>query len=152
MPLYFVQHGIALPKDVDPDRPLSEEGKTDVERIASHLNKIGIRINKVFHSGKTRAEQTASIFSEQIGDGSVRPLDGMNPNDSVKAFANHLESDNAMYVGHLPHMGKLVSQLVTGDEETGVVQFTNAGVVCLEKDETGFHVHWYLTPATCSAE
>jgi len=33
MALYLVQHGKSLPKDVDPDQGLSDEGKSEVQRI-----------------------------------------------------------------------------------------------------------------------
>ena len=47
----------------------------------------------------------------------------------VRAFAELLETDDTMYVGHLPHMGKRVSYLTTGDGDAGVVRFTNGAVV-----------------------
>jgi phosphohistidine phosphatase len=57
MKLYLVQHGDALPKDIDPDRPLSNVGHAEVgllaELLAGHMN-----ISRVLHSGKTRARQT----------------------------------------------------------------------------------------------
>jgi len=54
-----------------------------------------------------------------------------------------------MYVGHLPHLGKLVSYLVSGNENAGVVKFVNGGVVCVERDSTGYHIEWYLMPSLC---
>jgi phosphohistidine phosphatase len=149
MPLYFVQHGLALAKDVDPKRPLSAEGRRQVESIAAHLRRMEVEVKKIYHSGKTRAQETAQIFAEHIGEGKVYELSGMGPNDNVIQFTVTLKEDNAMYVGHLPHMGKLVSYLTTGKEDAGVVTFINAGVVCVEKDDTGFYIKWYLTPMTC---
>lgn len=149
MAMYFVQHGLALVKEVDPDRPLSADGRKEVTRISAYLREIGFTANKIFHSGKTRARETAEIFAEYIGDGTTFELPGMNPNDDAKKFAAGLKEDGAIYVGHLPHMEKLVSYLVTGDESAGVVKFTNGGVVCVEKDSTGFHIEWYLKPSMC---
>ena len=37
MHLYLVQHGLAQPKDENPERPLSDRGRTDVGRMASFL-------------------------------------------------------------------------------------------------------------------
>ena len=34
MRLYLTQHGLAVPKDVDTDRPLSEQGREDVRHLA----------------------------------------------------------------------------------------------------------------------
>ena len=149
MAIYFVQHGLALAKEVDPDRPLSADGRNEVMRISAYLREIGFTVKKIFHSGKTRARETARIFAEYTGDGLIYELPGMNPNDDVKKFAAGLSEDDAMYVGHLPHMERLVSYLVAGDENAGIVKFTNGGVVCVGKDGGGFHIEWYLRPSMC---
>jgi len=57
MALYLVQHGKSLPKDVDPDQGLSEEGVTDTERIAKVAQNCGVMVSKIKHSGKTRAQR-----------------------------------------------------------------------------------------------
>ena len=150
MPICFAQHGSALAEQVDPNRPLSEEGRKEVERVAAHLRKVGVSAKKVFHSGKTRAKETAQILAERIADGSLFEASGMGPNDKVIEFATALKEDNTIYVGHLPHLGKLVSYLVAGDEEAGVVKFVNGGVVCVEKGSTGCHIEWYLKPCLCT--
>jgi phosphohistidine phosphatase len=147
MPIYFVQHGIAVPEEVDPNRPLSAEGRKEVETIAARLREMGIMVKKVCHSGKLRASETAQIFAAQIGDGRISEIAGMKPNDSVRGFAARLTEDDTMYVGHLPHLEKLVSYLIAGDENMGVVRFVNGGVVCMGKDSTGYHVEWYSRPS-----
>jgi phosphohistidine phosphatase len=141
---------LALPEEVDSNRPLSEEGRKEVERVAAHLRKAGVSVKKVCHSGKTRAKETAQILSEQIADGKIHEVPGISPSDNVMDFAASLKEDNTMYVGHLPHLGKLVSHLVAGDERAGVVKFVNGGVVCVEKDSTGYHIEWYLKPFLCT--
>ena len=148
MVMYFVQHGLALAKEADPERALSADGRKEVERISAHLHGVGLAVRKVYHSGKTRAEETARIFADRISDGKTEVISGMGPHDDVVEFASALENDT-MFVGHLPHMEKLVSYLVTGREDAGVVKFANGGVVCIEKDEAGFHIAWYLKPSMC---
>lgn len=147
MPIYFVQHGLAVPESVDPNRPLSADGREEVERVAAHLRKAGVSVKRVCHSGKTRAKETAQILAEHLGDGNIDEVPGMNPNDNVIEFAAGLKEDNTMYVGHLPHLGKLVSYLVAGDDQAGAVKFVNGGVVCVEKDSSGYHMVWYLKPS-----
>ena len=148
MTIYFVQHGVALSKDIDPNRPLSAQGKAEVETVSTYLEKAGVRIIKAFHSGKPRARETAQLFATKIGDGTIIELQAMGPNDDVADFVTRLESDT-MYVGHLPHLEKAVSYLVTGDETAGVVKFVNSGVVCVEKGDNGYYIRWYLIPSVC---
>lgn len=116
---------------VDPDRPLTDDGKNGVERIADHLQKLGISVVAVCHSGKTRARQTAEIFAARLCVvACVKDCACMGPEDDVAQFAASLD-DNTMYVGHLPHMERLVSHLVAGDVAARVVHFENGGVVCI---------------------
>jgi phosphohistidine phosphatase len=64
MAMYFVQHGLSLTKEKDPNRPLSEEGRKEVESISNHLLRVGVRVRKICHSNKTRAKETAQILSK----------------------------------------------------------------------------------------
>ena len=66
MRLYVVRHGDAVSEKVDPARPLSEEGCGTVQSIASFLKESGVRVSRVFHSGKARAAQTAAILAESV--------------------------------------------------------------------------------------
>jgi len=151
MAIYFVRHGEALAKEVDPNCPLSADGRKEVECISAYLCNLGLTVKRICHSGKMRAKETAEIFAEHIGKVNIDELPGMNPNDSVIEFAATLEEDSTMYVGHLPHMEKLISYLITGNEDGRIVKFVNGGVVCIEKDNAGNHIEWYLIPAICRA-
>ena len=63
MKLYVVQHGDAVQKDINPDRPLSEMAQTQIRRLAKLLKASGILPVRIFHSGKLRAKQTAELMS-----------------------------------------------------------------------------------------
>ncbi|MES9849230.1 MAG: histidine phosphatase family protein, partial [Candidatus Thiodiazotropha sp.] len=66
MKLYLVQHGEACKKEVDPDRPLTDRGREDIDRLATFLKQAGIRPDRVVHSGKLRAMQTAGRLTDAI--------------------------------------------------------------------------------------
>ncbi len=146
MPMYFVQHGIAVDKAIDPDRPLSDEGRQGVEKMAGHLSGSNVKIDKIYHSGKTRAEQTAAIFAAALGVSSTEQRDLLNPMDDVEQLFPQLE-DNCMYVGHLPHLQKLVARLLCGDQQAPVVSFENAGVVCVANGEQAYTLEWLIKPS-----
>lgn len=147
MSIYFVQHGLSLTKEEDPNRGLSDAGRLEIETISHHLAKIGLRVKNVFHSGKTRALQTAQIFSDQMANGALCEQPGMNPNDPIPPLARTLQAADSLYVGHLPQLAKLIGYLVTGNEEHHVLKFTNGGVACLEQSGSQFHIQWVLTPS-----
>jgi phosphohistidine phosphatase len=53
-----------------------------------------------------------------------------------------------MIVGHLPHLARLASLLITGSETLEVAAFQQGGVVCLEHDRAGesWRIKWMLVP------
>ena len=150
MRLYLVQHGESLPKDVDPERGLTDKGKEDVTHIAALLSKAGIQVNRILHSGKKRAEETALLLQSCLAPGGkFGETDGIAPLDPVDPVADEMETwqDDTMLVGHLPFTAKLVSQLVVGKEGPAVAAFRPGSVVCLEREETGnWVIAWMIRP------
>ena len=149
MKLYLVQHGNALAKDIDPDRPLSETGRSDVELLARSLAEH-IEVSSVMHSGKLRARQTAEILAQFIDTRpSVEVFNSINPNDPIEAFAQLVDdwSEDLLVVGHLPFMSKLVSLLLTGSEEQAIVSYTAGSIVCIESTgDGGWQLLWMVRP------
>jgi phosphohistidine phosphatase len=155
MEVYLVQHAEAKPKEVDPNRPLSETGRRDTEQVAAVAARLGLQIDEIRHSGKTRAEQTAKILGTALSPRQgVRAVSGLGPVDDVEPVGDELEdiSGPVMLVGHLPFMEKLTGYLVSGDSCQAVVGFTNAAIVCLAKDDGAWQVMWILTPDIAAAK
>jgi phosphohistidine phosphatase len=144
MKLYLVQHGEAVDKSVDPQRPLSEAGIKIVERVAALITRAEAAPKCILHSGKTRARQTAELFSEHAATGTaVIDVDGIAPLDDVEAFADRIAGfgDEIMVCGHQPFMGKLVSHLLFGKAEVSSVEFLPGTLARLDRGEGG---HWVL--------
>jgi phosphohistidine phosphatase len=149
MQLFLVQHGEAQPKSVDPNRPLTERGRQETERAAALAAQWGIRVHQIRHSGKTRAEQTASVLDEALSpSGGVVAAPGLAPKDDVEPVAVALarEPEPVMIVGHLPFLARLAGLLLAGDPNQPVVRFRNAAIVCLTREDDRWHVAWILTP------
>ena len=153
MALYLVQHGISAAKDIDPERGLTAQGKTETERIAQVAKGYGVAIKKIVHSGKNRAEQTAAIYHHALHiQTPLERVAGLNPNDDVRLFARAIQLDaDVMVVGHMPFLQRLASLLITGDEDLKVYQFQNSGIVCLDADEgkdgkACWFIKWTLNP------
>jgi phosphohistidine phosphatase len=144
--LYFAQHGLAVSKSENPDRPLSETGIKQSQAIATHIRSSDIPVSQIFHSGKLRALQTAEIFASTLSVNALSASDHLSPDADVKRITQTLNTNNALYIGHLPHLDKLVSYLVTDNEEPCIIKFQNSAVICLEKNNDLYHVQWYLTP------
>ena len=148
---YLVQHGEPLPKEVNPDRPLSENGKSDVLNIASFVTEnMSVKVGAIYHSTKTRAKETAEILDEYFEPPKgIAAVDNLDPLAHPAIWADRLNSsaENIMLAGHLPHLSRLTSLLVAGDETLSTVTFQMGGMVCLEKTDDGsWSVAWMIIP------
>jgi phosphohistidine phosphatase len=150
MHLYLVQHGVAKSEAEDSRRGLTDEGRRDVERMAHFLAPLGLSLDRIEHSGKLRARQTAEILAARLQPAEgTHEIAGLAPHDDVEPVCAQLqqESKNLMLVGHLPHLRHLVSRLLGLDRDRAVVRFQMAGVVRLDRDEAGrWEVRWVFPP------
>ena len=137
MNLYLIQHGEAAPKEIDPDRPLTEAGIKHVSKAAQFLYAEETNIDVIWHSSKVRAIETAGIIAIILTpkDGTEKK-NGLSPNDPVGPIVKRIASldQDIMIVGHLPFLQKLASGLLLGTENEDIVQFNMAGVLCLERE------------------
>lgn len=147
--VYLAQHGIAHPEDFDPTRSLSEIGIDEVRRVAAYLKDHHIVITKIYHSGKFRAQQTARLFSETLAIDNIAEINGLNPNDLPSELINQLTEDAVMYVGHLPNIANVVTQLICGDKNKPVLKFQNSAVACIEIDTSSASLKWFIIPGMC---
>ena len=150
MRFYLVQHGTALTREVDPARPLSESGRQDVQAMADFLKGADIRVERVWHSGKLRAEQTAHLLAKAVlPRGKIEQVGGIGPDDDVAGLVSDADvwEQDILVAGHLPFLSRLVARLVTGNPEHQVVGFLPGSVVCLERcDIDRWILLWMIRP------
>jgi len=151
MRVYLVRHGKAARGGYahDADRPLTDRGKADTERIARRMAKAGLSVQQIRHSGLVRAEQTAEILGRALNPpGGVIAVAGLHYADPVEPLARelHLEEAPVMLVGHNPFMEDLASALLTGERGHRPLWFTTAATACFEYDHGAWTVRGMLTP------
>ncbi len=156
MTIYLVQHGAAKTEAEDSQRSLTDEGRKTVERVGEHLAKCGVTLDRIEHSDKLRARQTAEILAAKLhpAQGTVR-VPGLAPNDDVEPTCVHLNQETAtvMLVGHLPHLSRLVSRLLGLPADQALLRFQMGGGVKLERDATGrWTLYWIFTPDLLSRQ
>ncbi len=109
-----------------------------MEWLARFLADRGVRVSRVWHSGKTRARQTAERLAAAAAPGvKAEARAGLAPNDPTEAFAETQAAwrEDAMVVGHLPFMARLVTRLVAKSDDGTIVAYLPGSLVCLERDE-----------------
>jgi phosphohistidine phosphatase len=146
--VFLVQHGQAVPKEQDPDRPLTEAGRRTVEQVADWAARAALPVGRVQHSGKLRAQQTAEILAERLDPEEGTVVDErMAPTGDVTPVAEMLdECRSVMLVGHLPFLSRLAGLLVAGDADREVVQFQNGGIVGLVRTDDAWKVWCAVRP------
>lgn len=149
MEVYLVQHGEAKPESEDPERPLTDKGRTEVESVARYVAGLGVKVSRILHSGRLRAKQTAEIFAQHlVPPEGVLEQRGLGPMDDPEEAKRLVQQAGKplMLVGHLPHLSRLTALLILGDPEKEVVRFSMGGVVCLGRSDGGWSIGWALIP------
>lgn len=152
MRLLISRHGHAVSKGENPDRPLSEEGSREVNRVASFLARAGIHASRIVHSGKVRAAQTAAIYADVIGGRClIEEVSGLKPNDDPIGIADAMNTADVdtLIAGHLPHLGRLTSLLLCDRDDGAMISIPTGAVICLERGTNGdgWFLTWMIDPA-----
>jgi phosphohistidine phosphatase len=154
MTLYLVRHGEAVGETEDPARPLNERGREEVAATARVGGRLGLEVERIVHSGKLRARQTAEIWAAALErekwideNTGLEPM--ADPQQAI-AYINEVR-EPLMLVGHLPHLGRLLSALVGGDPDRELIMYPTGGVVALGQEGDGWRIKWMLTPKLARA-
>ena len=153
--LYLVQHGAARTESEDPRRSLTDEGRRAVEGMADFLSTLQLSLDRIEHSEKLRARQTAEILAAHLQPTEgLREVAGIAPNDDIEPMRVRLqkESKKVMLVGHLPYLSRLAARLVGLGADRTVVRFQMGGVLRMERDDDAhWAVGWMVVPELVEA-
>lgn len=155
MHLYLIRHGKAEnvgPDGRDASRRLTPEGRSEWERAAEGLGRIGARFDALLTSPLARARETAEILAAVLGGPSPSLLPEAAPGgaDETDLLQRLGGRGDVALVGHQPTLGLLVSIAVFGHPTEGT-PLGKGEVVCLRSPKhpaPGRAVLlWWLTPA-----
>ena len=155
MELLVIRHATAedaKPGVDDAHRELTKDGKKEMKRAAAGLKTLVDAIDVIAASPLVRAQETAEIVAKEYGDLSVDTVEELTPASDPSALADWLSrnasSNIVAVVGHEPHLGKLVTWLMTGGGNSRV-EMKKAGAALLEFSsqvgEGGGTLQWLLT-------
>lgn len=149
MHLYLLQHAHAEPKSVDPDRPLTPEGRADLDRLSERLAAAGVSVERVVHSGKTRAMQSAARMARRLlAHGEMDTSGLLEPDADPGAFIAWLGdlNEDILVVGHLPFVARLADRLLGVEGAASRVDFAPGCLLCLRRTGDGWQLSWMLRP------
>ena len=134
MELFLIRHGIAVPGSVvlpDAVRPLTPEGRERFAQAVMGLQRLGVRLDRLYHSPWLRAVETAALLMPVLDGEMVSHTALARP--PSRALLKDIAGERVALVGHQPWMGQLLVLLVTGGQvdESGFA-FKRGGVAWLE--------------------
>ncbi|MEP6491530.1 MAG: phosphohistidine phosphatase SixA [bacterium] len=161
MKLLIIRHAIAEDKNVwaqtgqgDDARPLTDQGRRKMVRVARGLRKIVGPIDLLAASPLIRAQQTAAVVAAEYKGIPIETTSVLIPGTSLAGFAEWLAARAnhvvVAIVGHEPHLSALATWLLTGVERSGIE--LKKGAACLIQfddapKEGGGSLCWSLAPA-----
>ncbi|MEO6527789.1 MAG: phosphohistidine phosphatase SixA [Gemmatimonadaceae bacterium] len=160
--LLVIRHGVAEDREAfaatgkdDSLRPLTKEGRWKMEKVAKGLRRVLPSITVIATSPFTRALQTARIVADAYGEVEIEQLDALTPDGTPRAFMAWLrerEPDaRVAIVGHEPHLGSLISWMLTGEAAEGRIAMRKGGACMLQIDDRPragkATLIWSMTPS-----
>lgn len=123
MELYFLRHGAAAPRGEwegeDAQRPLTEQGREDVARVAAFLARTAPALDAIVTSPYLRASETAEIVAQHLNlqdkvvtDEKIAP--GFDSGRLAKLAKQFPEAKALLLVGHEPDFSTTVRELTGG--------------------------------------
>lgn len=156
MELYLMQHGEALPEEIDPQRGLSEVGEQQVLAAGTALARLGVELGKIVSSPKKRAHQTAEAVARALAFppeeiASMKALEPLAPPEETIEALKAMGTDmSIMLAGHLPSLAEVAAYLLDCQRR---IAFRMGGIGCIEVERWergGGKLLWYMTPEQIS--
>lgn len=151
MVIYLIRHAHALAGEDDAARPLSKRGREQIRQMGRFLRKNGMLDTREFwHSPLMRSRDTAKLLVQRMKHPArLVGVGGLLHSDPPSVMARHLAQIQrpVAVVGHEPHLGALMSLLVTGSAKPARFELKKCAVAALERKKGGWLLLWQLSPA-----
>jgi phosphohistidine phosphatase len=115
-----------------------------VEALATEVAGRGVKPVAIRHSGKLRARQTGEAFLRVCNPmAEFSAVRGLQPEDPPEWIVDMIagEHRDLMLVGHMPHLPRLLTLLVTR-QRSPILEFPLHGLVALEYGDEGWNECW----------
>jgi len=118
--LFILRHGEAGNRmavvEEDSERPLTPEGRADMQKIAKSLKAIGLQTNKIYTSPVKRARETAEIAAKILNISTLEEWNELKPEGSKAALYRKLErlerNSRLILVGHEPYLTSMMGEII----------------------------------------
>jgi phosphohistidine phosphatase len=154
--VYILRHGKAedaLPGTSDAERRLTKKGRDEIASVGHWIALQGIRFDIIAASPLARAQETAAIVAEALGqrDSLVTwnvLAPGGNTDEVCRTIDRHTDARSILLVGHEPQLSTLISRIIGGEEHAAIA--LSKGSLAKIREVTpsmspSGELHWLLT-------
>ncbi len=126
--VFMLRHGEAGNRmtvvEGDSERPLTPNGRIEMQKIAKSLKTVGLQTNRIYTSPLRRARETAEITARILKIPIVEDWNELKPDGSKQALYRKLarleQNSRPILVGHEPHLSSLIGEII-GTKEARIV-------------------------------
>ena len=118
--LFILRHGEAGNRmtvvEKDSERPLTPEGRTEMQKIAKSLKAIGLQTDRIYTSPLRRARETAEIAAKILEIPTLEEWDELKPDGSKTGLYRKLarleQNLRPILVGHEPYLTSMIGEII----------------------------------------
>jgi phosphohistidine phosphatase len=154
--LFILRHGEAGNRmtavEKDSERPLTPEGRTEMQKIAKSLKAAGLQTNRIYTSPLKRAKETAEIAAKVLKIPTLEEWDELKPDGSKAALYRKLarfeQNSRLILVGHEPYLSSMIGEIIGSTGARLVLKKGGLGKVRITSfiPRISGELRWLLTP------
>jgi phosphohistidine phosphatase len=154
--LFILRHGEAgNPMTVverDSDRPLTPEGRAEMQKVAKSLKTVGLQADRIFTSPLRRARETAEIAAKVLKIPTLEEWDELKPDGSkaelYRKLARLEQKSRPILVGHEPYLTSMIGEIIGNTSAKVVLKKGGVGKVRITSfaPRISGELRWLLTP------
>jgi phosphohistidine phosphatase len=154
--LFILRHGEAGNRmtvmERDSERPLTPEGRTEMQKIARSLKAIGLQTDQIYTSPLRRARETAEIAAKILEIPTLEEWDELKPDGSKTGLYRKLarlgQNSRPILVGHEPYLSSMIGEIMGTTSAKIVLKKGGVAKVRITSftPRVSGELRWLLTP------
>ncbi|TMH95337.1 phosphohistidine phosphatase SixA [Candidatus Bathyarchaeota archaeon] len=154
--LFILRHGeagnrMSVVKE-DSERPLTLEGRIEMQKIAKSLKAVGLQTDRICTSPLRRARETAEIAAKVLKIPRLEEWDELKPDGSkaelYRKLAKLEQDSRPILVGHEPYLSSMIGEIIGTTGARLVLKKGGLGKVRITSftPRISGELRWLLTP------
>jgi phosphohistidine phosphatase len=154
--IFILRHGEAGNRmaavEKDSERPLTPEGRAEIQKIAKSLKAVGLETDRIYTSPLRRARETGEIVANVLKIPTLKEWDELKPDGSKAALYRKLarleQGSRPILVGHEPYLTSMIGEIIGTTSANIVLKKGGVGKVRITSftPRISGELRWLLTP------